>query len=168
MDLKLAYRVDNSTSWLKLRQYFVAPAIALPNIHVTVVIERLDGPNMAPPPMVPRPPITDPSAPPTSPTPVTPPGPVPVVPRFYVDSGERGLTAPAWRVAAQGLARTTYNLQRGLSPQIDAYGAWLMAPNSAVAAPFRARIEKVLSAAGVTGGDHNTYVSLSLALAPGE
>jgi hypothetical protein len=166
LGIKLAYRVDSSDRWIKVRQYFIAPALALANIHVTVIIERMDAPGMSPPPIQPRPPIIDPEGPaptpPSAPQPPLSPAPAP----FYVDPNERGFTAPAWRVAAQGLARTTQNLQRGLSHQIDALSAWLHAPNSATAAPFRNRIDMVLQKAGIEDGNHNTYVSLSYTLDP--
>lgn len=168
LNLNLSHRIDHGDRWIKVRQYFIAPAAALANLHVTIIIERMDAPGMMPPPLKKRKPLIPktetPTAPPIEPTPT----PVPTA-AFMPDPNERpDGTAPAWRVAAQGLARTQLNLQRGLSAQIDAYGAWLQTPNAETAAPFRARIEKVLNLAGMPEGNANTYVSLAFALDPFE
>jgi hypothetical protein len=162
-ELKLAFRVDNVNSWIKVQSLFVAPAIALPNVHVTMCIERLDGLCMVSPPIQPRPPLDDPMAPPVVPSP--PPARPPIEgARFVPDATQTQYAAPAWRVAAQGLGFSGTRGVRSTYPNQESYAAWLLDAASPAAALFRARIEKVLSAASVTGGTPNTYVDLSLTL----
>lgn len=163
-DLRLAFRVDKTNAWLKLRSYFVAPALGLPNIHVTMVIERMDAPGMNPPPMVPRPPIDSPTAPPVIPQPTPPIDQPPVKSPPLIAPTAFVRTAPAWKLAAQGLQvqyrGTTWNYDPSISP----YASWLVDRTAPNAQDFRDRIDRVLTAAGIENGTPDTLVDVRYAV----
>jgi hypothetical protein len=162
-DLKLAYRVDNSNAWLKLRSYFVAPAAALPNMHVTVVIERMDAPGMIPPPLDPRPPVDSPIAPPAIPTPTPPTGTTPVKSPPLIAPTKFIRTAPAWQVAAMSLQVKYAGGSLNYDPRYNAYAAYQLDRSSPVAASFRERVDRVLAAAAIPGATPDTYVDVNYA-----
>lgn len=168
LDLDMSYRVDTGNRWLKVMQSFQAPALGLANIHVTLIVERMDAPGMFPPPLVPRPPIIPPALPPLVPAPPgAPVGTGWVIPQV-LSTGQGNPLLPAWRVAAQGLQpRRLLAGSLGSYRALDAYVAWHLDPTSAAASAFAARITQVLENAGISGSGH-TLVPLSAAIPAGQ
>lgn len=166
LDLRLAQRVDLPGRWIKVRSFFVAPALTLPNIHVTIAIEILDGPGMAIPLLIPRPPLLAPPG--ETPPPSTETGDArsplasPVAQPYAVTPQ----TLPAWRVAALGLQPNLAGDVIGSYPLLDALTAWQIDPDATAAKPFADRIATVLTNAGVDDGNAFTIIPTSAAIAP--
>ena len=162
--LDIAARVDVSNQFLKVRNFFVFPAVALAVVHITLVIEELDMVGMVPPPLVPRPPLI-PAVPP-APAPGLPPaaGPAPVVsiPGEIYSTGTR--LYPAWRVAAQGLQPARRNGQLANYPALEAYARWLLDREDPRAESFRVRLASVLERAGVPGASPDVVIDLRYAI----
>lgn len=57
-----AAAVNDSGRWVKVRSYFVAPAVSLPDLHVVVVLEELSEGEAAPGAAPPAPPPEEPAA----------------------------------------------------------------------------------------------------------
>jgi hypothetical protein len=165
LDLRLSQRVDLAGRWLKVQSLFVAPALALPNVHVTITIEHMDAPGMTVPTIIPRLPL------------LLPPGETPPPSTSAAAAGSPLASTtgqpyaatqsilPAWRVAALGLPPNLSGDVIGGYPLLDALTAWQIDPFSATAKPFADRIKTVLASAGVTGGNALTLVPTSAAIA---
>lgn len=134
--IDLTYFVDQPSQSIKVQTRLAGTALNLPNLHVMITIEEVE---VAPVPVVPRPPLI-PTVPPSEQPPMTP----PVVRPVYLDA----LYAPRvalWVRVAQS-AYGDFGVNAALA---SSYLAWRENPASSGAALFVATMNATAGAAGV-------------------